>query len=268
MKINFKENVNSLETRIKIHDVYGSKNIDHWMLKKINLKKSQSILDLGCGDGKQTFAIKNFFSKKLKTKSYKITGLDSHNKLIKNANFKQKNKNIKFVLGSFDKRLPFIDNSFDLVISSFAIYYSKNIEKTLVEIKRVLKKNGKMFLLGPMPNNKFEFNRVLEKASNKKIPKLIGSSRFSTEIFTKSKKIFKKAKIEVFKNELKFNNYEPFFDYTKSTLEKKRNVYAKFLKNKNIKIILEKVKLNLKTKILIKKRLKITKLVGGITAYK
>ena len=38
MKIKFKENVSSLENRIKIHDQYGSRNIDDWMLKKIRLK--------------------------------------------------------------------------------------------------------------------------------------------------------------------------------------------------------------------------------------
>jgi len=268
MKIKFKENVSSLENRIKIHDQYGSRNIDDWMLKKIKLKKNQAVLDLGCGDGKQTFAINSFFSSKIKTKSYNIIGLDSHHELIKSANLRPKNENIKFVIGSFDKRLPFKDNSFDLIISSFAIYYAKNIEKTLIEIKRILKKGGKVFLMGPMPNNKFEFNEVVEKAANKKIPKLIGSSRFSKEIFKKSQKIFKKSKIDIFKNELVFNNYQPFFDYTKSALEKKRNVYAKFFKNKDAKKIFDKIKLILKDKISQKKKLKMTKFVGGITAYK
>ena len=120
MKIKFKENVSSLENRIKIHDQYGSRNIDDWMLKKIRLKKNQAILDLGCGDGKQTFAINSFFSSKIKTKSYNIIGLDNHHELIKNANLRLKNENIKFIIGSFDKKLPFKDSSFDLIISSFA----------------------------------------------------------------------------------------------------------------------------------------------------
>ena len=79
------------------------------------------------------------------------------------------NKNIEFKVGNFDRRLPFKNNSFDLVISSFAIYYASNINKTLMEIKRVLKNGGQLFFIGPMPNNKFEFNEIVEKAAKKKI---------------------------------------------------------------------------------------------------
>ena len=37
MKIDFKEDEKSLENRIKIHDLYGSANIDDWMLEKIDV---------------------------------------------------------------------------------------------------------------------------------------------------------------------------------------------------------------------------------------
>ena len=60
MKIDFKEDEKSLENRIKIHDLYGSANIDDWMLEKIDVKKDEVILDLGCGDGKQSFALSKY----------------------------------------------------------------------------------------------------------------------------------------------------------------------------------------------------------------
>jgi len=268
MSINFKEQVNSLETRIKIHDKYGSKNIDQWMIKKVHLKEKKIILDLGCGDGKQILAINSYYKNKIKKKNYKIVGLDEHKNLVNNANLKIKNKRIKFKVGDFDKKLPFKDNTFDLIISCFAIYYAKNIKKTLMEIRRILKKGGKLFLMGPMPNNKFEFNKIVEKASSKKIPKLIGSSRFSSEIFKETCKQFKNVKLDVFKNELTFKSYKPFYDYTKSALEKKRNVYANFFKNKNPKKILKKIQQIMQNQIYKHGKLKMTKLVGGITAFK
>jgi ubiquinone/menaquinone biosynthesis C-methylase UbiE len=268
MSINFKEQVNSLETRIKIHDTYGSKNIDKWMLNKLNLKNKKSILDLGCGDGKQIIAINSILKNRYKKKNYKIFGIDEHKNLIKNANLKIQNKNIKFKIGNFDKKLPFKNNSFDLIISSFAIYYASNINNTLFEIKRVLKENGQLFFMGPMPNNKFEFNEIVEKAANKKIPNLIGSSRFSSEIFQKVFERFDNAKIDVFKNELIFDNYIPFFDYTKSALEKKRGVYKNFFKGKNQKLILDKIENIMKNRFLKQGSLKMTKFVGGITAFK
>jgi len=268
MTINFKEQVDSLETRIKIHDKYGSKNIDQWMIDNLNLNKKKSILDLGCGDGKQIFAIYSHLKKKNIKKIFKIIGMDEHKKLVKNANFKIQNKNIKFKVGNFDKKLPFKSNSFDLVISCFAIYYASNINNTLIEIKRVLKKNGQLFFVGPMPNNKFEFNEIVEKAASKKIPKLIGSSRFSSEIFQKVYEKFDRAKIDVFKNELVFDSHIPFYDYTKSALEKKRGVYANFFKGMSQKMILKKIENLMKSRFLKQGKLKMTKLVGGITAFK
>ena len=60
MNIDFKEDEKSLENRIKIHDLYGSANIDDWMLEQIKVKKDEVILDLGCGDGKQSFALSKY----------------------------------------------------------------------------------------------------------------------------------------------------------------------------------------------------------------
>ena len=268
MKIDFKEDEKSLENRIKIHDLYGSANIDDWMLEQTNVKKDEVILDLGCGDGKQSFALSKYLDLNYKENNYKIVGMDEHADLISNAMNKNTNEKIKFKIGSFDDKFPFPDNSFDLIVSCFAIYYAENIEETLSEIKRVLKKKGRIFFTGPMPNNKFEFNEIIEKAAADKLPKLIGSSRFSTEIFNCVNKILDSAKINEFKNELKFKDPEPYVEYAKSALEKNRKVYEKFLEGKNLNSIIDKVKIILHEKIKKDGEIKMTKLVGGILAFK
>jgi len=268
MNIDFKEDEKSLENRIKIHNLYGSANIDDWMLEQIKVKKDEVILDLGCGDGKQSFALSKYLDLNYKENNYKIVGMDEHAELISNAKNKNINEKIKFEIGSFDNKFPFPDNSFDLIVSCFAIYYAENIEKTLHEIKRVLKKNGRIFFTGPMPNNKFEFNEIIEKAAEAKLPKLIGSSRFSTEIFKSVNNILDSAKINEFKNELKFKDIEPYIEYAKSALEKNRKVYEKFLEGKNLNLIIDKVKIILHEKIEKDGEIKMTKLVGGILAFK
>jgi len=268
MKIDFKEDEKSLENRIKIHDLYGSANIDDWMLEKIDVKKDEVILDLGCGDGKQSFALSKYLDANYEKGDYKIVGMDEHVDLINNAKNKNSNKKLQFEIGSFDKNFPFPDNSFNLIVSCFAIYYAENIDQTLSEIKRVLKKNGRIFFTGPMPNNKFEFNEIIEEAADAKVPKLIGSSRFSTEIFRSVNEILDSAKMNEFKNELKFNEIKPYMEYARSALEKNRKVYEKFLEGKDLDLILERVKLILQGKIKKDGKLNMTKIVGGIMAYK
>jgi ubiquinone/menaquinone biosynthesis C-methylase UbiE len=265
MNIDFKESEKSLNSRIKIHDLYGSANLDDWVLEQLKVKPDEKILDLGCGNGKQCFAIRDYFNKKFRNKNIEIIGIDEHKDLIKLAQ-KKNGSNIVFKSGSFDNKLLFDKQSFDLVISCFAIYYADNVKKTLLEIKRILKSNGRIFFIGPMSNNKFEFNEIIEKAANDKIPKLIGSSRFSTEIYGEVKKIFYNAKIKEFRNHLSFDTIDPFMEYTIASLEKNRKVYDEFLKNKDLKKLLEKVKKILEKKILSQGKLEITKVVGGISA--
>ena len=54
--------------------------------------------------------------------------------------------NINWVLSSAEN-LPFSDNSFDYYVISFGIRNVTNLEKTLTEAHRVLKKGGRFFCL-------------------------------------------------------------------------------------------------------------------------
>lgn len=44
-------------------------------------------------------------------------------------------------------RLPFKDKSFDVIFAAAAVHHSSNLEKTFREFRRVLKKDGRMYLL-------------------------------------------------------------------------------------------------------------------------
>ena len=56
MKINYQETTSDLQTRIDIHNKFGGKDIDRWMLDTLHLAKGSKILDVGCGAGKQCFS--------------------------------------------------------------------------------------------------------------------------------------------------------------------------------------------------------------------
>ena len=50
-KIDFQETTNDLLTRIDIHNKFGSRDIDRWMLDTFDLKPGIRILDVACGEG-------------------------------------------------------------------------------------------------------------------------------------------------------------------------------------------------------------------------
>jgi len=104
------------------------------LIKLIGDVKNKVILDMGCGFGDH--------AEKLSLQKYKkLIGFDISKELVKFAN-QQKIPNSAFYIGDMGKRLKHENSYFDVVYSSLAIHYIKNIGKLFKEVHRVLKKNG------------------------------------------------------------------------------------------------------------------------------
>ena len=101
-------------------------------------KAGELILDVGCGDG----TVGEFLQSKT---GVKVKGVDISKEAIKKA----RAKGVDAKLGSSEQRFPFDDNSFDKVFWGDNIEHLFDPEKTIQEIKRVLKKNGKLILSCP-----------------------------------------------------------------------------------------------------------------------
>ena len=266
MKINYKETASDLQTRINIHNQFGGRNIDQWMLEILNLQKKDKILDVGCGAGKQCFSFYNYLDG-----DTTITGGDVSDELLAQA--KQKNKetkdSIEFIPLDFNEVFPFEDNQFDLVSCCFAIYYAKDIPFTIKEINRVLKPGGRFFSTGPMPENKKVFYDIIHEATNTEIPPMPGSSRYSTEILSELKSVFSAVKTEIFENPLTFKTAEPFIDYTKASLSEDRKLWKDmFSGEKDFKAVMDKISQVAEDYVKQNGNIIMTKVVGGFIATK
>lgn len=96
-----------------------------------------TVLDIGSSTG----IITNYFSKKVK----KIVGIDIDQKAINFATKNNKNKNASYKVSDAMK-LPFKDNTFDLVLCMHVYEHVPDSQKLFNEIYRVLKKNGVCYL--------------------------------------------------------------------------------------------------------------------------
>ncbi|MCL5434769.1 MAG: class I SAM-dependent methyltransferase [Patescibacteria group bacterium] len=97
----------------------------------ITPKKNCRLIDLGCGDGELTIKFAN------KAKAGYVVGVDSIS-MKKHL----KDKKIKFVPTNLNHKLPFADNSFDVVLSQFSLEHLYNTGLFIRESKRILKKGG------------------------------------------------------------------------------------------------------------------------------
>ena len=97
------------------------------------------ILDSGCGEG---------YGSKILSEKGKVTGIDVDEDVIKKANEKYSSKKCNFQVYDGYK-LPFKKNSFNYVVSFQVIEHIADVKNYLSEIKRVLKKNGKLIITTP-----------------------------------------------------------------------------------------------------------------------
>jgi len=109
-------------------------------LRKETLNKLQGkILDIGIGTGKNL----PYYNAKAE-----VTGIDISRKMLEKAKKKSKKLgiNAKFYLMDAQE-LKFKDNSFDYVIGTFVLCSIPDPVKAASEMKRVVKKNGKIILM-------------------------------------------------------------------------------------------------------------------------
>ncbi|PPR37705.1 MAG: Ubiquinone/menaquinone biosynthesis C-methyltransferase UbiE [Alphaproteobacteria bacterium MarineAlpha6_Bin4] len=173
-----KENINKIFESIAnkydlMNDIMSFRLHRKWKEKLVNLinidgKKEYTILDLGAGTGD----ISNQINKKNKNKSnYSIVLADPNIEMIKNGRIKLKENNLKW-LASYGEKLPFKNSKFDFVTMSFSLRNVYNINLTLSEINRVLKKNGQFICLEFGKIKSLTLNSIYSIYSENVIPKL------------------------------------------------------------------------------------------------
>ncbi len=266
MKINYQETTSDLLKRIDIHNKFGGRDIDAWMLETLQLKPGLRILDVACGAGKQ---VQSFFN--ALNGDADITGGDVNAELLAQASqLKAKmGDRVNFIPLDFNARFPFEDNQFDLASCCFAIYYAEDIPFTIREMHRVLKPGGRLFTTGPMPQNKQLFYDIIREATGKVIPPMPGSSRYGSAILDAVRSTFASVDVQIFENPLSFDTAEPFLEYTRASLSEDRKLWSSFFQSKDdFEKIMAQIAQVAERRLKQDGKLVMTKVVGGFIATK
>lgn len=140
------------ENVIKPKDNFGGRfmvkgmNIGHEKLAKwgrsfLNIRQTDTLLDLGCGGGRN---IQYFL-----TKANKVYGMDYSKASVdisKSLNSEAiKDGRCKIIEGDVSK-IPFEDQSINIVTAFETIYFWSDLETSFKEIYRVLKKGGQFLI--------------------------------------------------------------------------------------------------------------------------
>lgn len=101
------------------------------------------IVDAGCGHGDEARALLKFSPKE-------IIAFDASRGMIELASQGQQDDRLHFLQASYEQ-IPIQDESVDILISSFSLHYSRNIDQAYSEIHRILVSGGKAVIVVPHP---------------------------------------------------------------------------------------------------------------------
>lgn len=128
-------------------------------------ERGESLLDVGCGTG--------YFSLFFHQLGLKVTGLDSSEEMLDVARGKIKEKkDIEFISGEAT-RLPFPDNSFDIVTLITSLGFIKEPYKAIKEAFRIARKR---VILGTL--NKYSIWALYRKIEGLFTPTVYNGARF------------------------------------------------------------------------------------------
>lgn len=117
-----------------------------WIIQKLGPKNGEKILDLGCGDGFYLYLLSNLGIKlNLFGADFDINALNSAKKNINSKNF-------KLIKADIMEKLPFKDDFFDGIVMSEVLEHLPDDIKCMKEVRRILKKGGRVVLSVPNIN--------------------------------------------------------------------------------------------------------------------
>lgn len=150
----------SFEARFEQNKILQKENIKIYFdnIIKNFISQNDVILDYGCGSGAFTYKISHFTNNK-------VIGVDISEEFIKNSKkfFNDRQENLEFekIDGIKSK---FNDSQFDKILMVDVIHHLENIDIIFKELKRMLKKDGRILVYEPNLLNPLIFiTHLIEK---------------------------------------------------------------------------------------------------------
>lgn len=229
--------VDNFNLRGKLHSYNINKtDWNTWCFSKMKFKDNARILEIGCGTGE-------FWNKNIKnvSKQWNIILSDFSEAMIKSSQEKLKGFEYNITYKVIDAQdMPFEDESFDVVIARHMLYCVADIEKALLEIKRVLAKDGLFYATTNSRDAMAELNELVESFD----PGIGLSNNGLCERFDLEngephlKKYFSEVKTEVLQGEIVVPYAEPIVAYKASTVYgssilvgEKKEAFSKYVEN-------------------------------------
>lgn len=160
MSKQFNIDTDALVSRARINASKAKHDLEEWMIQLLPPLRGLKVLDLGCGTGKQIFRFAPIV-----TDEGLIFGVDKSQDAIQVVNQcakTEKNRSVEAQQMSLDDCLNRLSGRrFDLIISSYAIYYAKDHAALIKGLRSILTDQGVVFVCGPGKDTNREIYEIV-----------------------------------------------------------------------------------------------------------
>jgi len=210
-------NVGALKHRIQAHEQYGSRDLNEWILEHMQVAEGFSILDLGCGTGKQTLPLAHRVGETGRVLAVDISqeALEAVSQSSKELGVEKRIDLLCTGMDDLGKYLP--EQRFDRVLSAYALYYAQSPRTVLEVVYRSLKLAGMLFFCGPARDNNAEIKRFHYALRGEQPPVGSGWDVFMEEVGEPlAQQLFAQVETFTFLNPLRFDSAEALYMYWSS----------------------------------------------------
>ena len=210
----------ALTKRMQAHDLFSALDLNQWCFDLLNISRGTSILELGCGTGKQSLAMASLIGDGGHVTAVDISqqALDALRQQAEQSGVRPRIDIRRADLDEISEQIK--SAPFDRVIACYSIYYAKRPEPLFQFLHSALKPGGVLFFCGPSRQNNAElreFHDSLHARVNKPIPGKEGAAPFMEGTGQElARKIFGNAEIFYFENPLRFNSPDALYSYWSS----------------------------------------------------
>ena len=134
------QNASNISARIRLHEMYSQNQTGWfpWIYHNCKITDGMRILEIGCGDG-------TLWNENMAKLPQNISAVlsDISEGMLRDVR-RRIGSDSRFSFQAFDcHRIPFVSDSFDLVIANHALFYCDDIAKVCREVSRILVPGGR-----------------------------------------------------------------------------------------------------------------------------
>jgi ubiquinone/menaquinone biosynthesis C-methylase UbiE len=185
--------------------------VGEMLCEAVDLRSNQRVLDVAAGNGNATLAAARRFAA--------VTSTDYVGALLERGKERAKAERLNVAFQEADaENLPFADQSFDVVLSTYGVMFTPNQEQAAREMLRVCKPGGKIGLANWTPEGFIgqmfkTMGKYVPPAPGAKSPALWGTKEHLETMFGDGGRVFAKIRQFTFRYKSPEHMLEVFRNY-------------------------------------------------------